>query len=80
MTLAGPLAVGRLQELSALSAAAHSRLHLHLHPQAVIIPIVKKEEDRVQVNQAAQRLAAEAKEAGFRVKVGRLIIHAKEGG
>ncbi|GIL59364.1 hypothetical protein Vafri_14248 [Volvox africanus] len=37
--------------------------------QAVIIPIVKKEEDRVPVNEAAQRLADAAKAAGIRVKV-----------
>ncbi|PNW79206.1 hypothetical protein CHLRE_09g406200v5 [Chlamydomonas reinhardtii] len=46
------------------------RLPPRLAPiQVVIIPIVKKEEDRVPVNEAAARLAAAAKAAGIRVKV-----------
>ncbi|KXZ49690.1 hypothetical protein GPECTOR_20g547 [Gonium pectorale] len=46
------------------------RLPPRLAPvQVVIIPIVKKEEDRVPVGEAAQRLAAAAKAAGIRVKV-----------
>ncbi|EFJ40277.1 hypothetical protein VOLCADRAFT_84558 [Volvox carteri f. nagariensis] len=44
------------------------RLPPRLAPvQAVIIPIVKKEEDRVPVNEAAQRLAEAAKVAGIRI-------------
>ncbi|GIL87293.1 hypothetical protein Vretimale_1754 [Volvox reticuliferus] len=46
------------------------RLPPRLAPiQAVIIPIIKKEEDRVPVNEAAQRLADAAKAAGIRVKI-----------
>ncbi|KAG2429536.1 hypothetical protein HXX76_010771 [Chlamydomonas incerta] len=46
------------------------RLPPRLAPiQAVIIPIVKKEEDRVPVSEAAAKLAAAAKAAGIRVKV-----------
>ncbi|PNH09181.1 Proline--tRNA ligase [Tetrabaena socialis] len=46
------------------------RLPPRLAPvQVVIIPIVKKEEDRAPVNEAAQALAAAAKAAGIRVKV-----------
>ena len=40
-----------------------------LYPQAVIIPIVKKEADRVPVMEAAAKLEAAAKQAGIRVKV-----------
>ncbi|KAG2438265.1 hypothetical protein HYH02_010963 [Chlamydomonas schloesseri] len=46
------------------------RLPPRLAPvQVVIIPIVKKEEDRVPVNEAAAKLAAAAKAAGIRVKI-----------
>ncbi|GLC44306.1 Proline--tRNA ligase, chloroplastic/mitochondrial [Pleodorina starrii] len=46
------------------------RLPPRLAPvQVVIIPIVKKEEDRVAVSEAAQRLADAAKGAGIRVKI-----------
>ncbi len=40
------------------------------HRQVVIVPIVKKEADRVPVSQAAEKLAEAAKAAGIRVKVG----------
>ena len=39
-------------------------------PQAVIIPIIKKETDREPVTQAVARLEAIAKQAGIKVKVG----------
>ncbi len=39
------------------------------HPQAIIIPIVKKETDREPVMAAVAKLEAIAKAAGFRVKV-----------
>ncbi len=42
-----------------------------LSVQVVIVPIVKKEEDRVPVSEAAQRLADAAKAGGIRVKVRR---------
>lgn len=41
-----------------------------LFPQAVIIPIIKKDADREPVMAAIARLEAAAKAAGIRVKVG----------
>lgn len=48
--------------------------------QVVIVPIVKKEADRVPVSQAAEKLAEAAKAAGIRVKVGGVCTAGGGGG
>jgi uncharacterized protein YqgV (UPF0045/DUF77 family) len=43
-------------------------------PQVVIVPIVKKDTDRAEVNEAVDKLTAALKAAGIRTKVGTAFV------